>query len=51
MMSKDEGGVFVEIEFFDIAANYGQALVMLILFGLDPDEILIPSIRFIKRKW
>ncbi|KOB78105.1 Integral membrane protein, partial [Operophtera brumata] len=50
MMSKDESGLFIEIEFLDIAANYGQALVMLILFGLDPEEILVPTIRFIKKK-
>ncbi|KAH9637151.1 hypothetical protein HF086_016173 [Spodoptera exigua] len=51
MMLKDESGVFVEIEFLDIVANYGQALVMFILFGLDPEEILIPTIRFLKTKW
>ncbi|KAJ0178353.1 hypothetical protein K1T71_006176 [Dendrolimus kikuchii] len=51
MMLKDESGVFVEIEFLDIAANYGQALVMFILFGLDPDEVIIPSIRYLKSKW
>lgn len=51
MMLKDESGVFVEIEFLDIVANYGQALVMFILFGLDPEEILIPTVRFLKTKW
>lgn len=51
MMSKDESGLFIEIEFLDIAANYGQALVMLILFGLDPEEILVPAVRYIKQKW
>lgn len=50
-MGKDESGVFVEIEFFDIAANYGQALLMFILFGLDPEEILIPCISYVKKKW
>ncbi|PZC84267.1 hypothetical protein B5X24_HaOG205462 [Helicoverpa armigera] len=51
MMLKDESGVFVEIEFLDIVASYGQALVMFILFGLDPEEIFIPAIRFVKNKW
>ncbi|KAJ8716183.1 hypothetical protein PYW08_013468 [Mythimna loreyi] len=51
MMLKDESGVFVEIEFLDIVANYGQALVMFILFGLDPEEILIPAVRLLKSKW
>ncbi|XP_060802444.1 lysosomal cholesterol signaling protein [Amyelois transitella] len=51
MMLKDESGVFIEIEFLDIVANYGQGLVLFILFGLDPEEILIPTIRFIKKKW
>ncbi|XP_075978683.1 integral membrane protein GPR155 homolog anchor [Anticarsia gemmatalis] len=51
MMARDESGVFVEIQFLDIVANYGQALVMFILFGLDPEEILIPSVRFLKNKW
>ena len=51
MMLKDESGVFIEIEFLDIVANYGQALVMFILFGLDPEEILIPAVRFLKNKW
>ncbi|XP_028179036.1 integral membrane protein GPR155 isoform X1 [Ostrinia furnacalis] len=51
MMMRDESGVFIEIEFLDIAANYGQALVMFVLFGLDPEELLIPAIRFFKNKW
>lgn len=50
-MLKDESGVFVEIEFLDIAANYGQALVIFILFGLDTEEILVPAVRYIKTKW
>lgn len=51
MMLKDESGVFVEIEFLDIAANYGQALVMFILFGIDPEEVVVPAIRYLKTKW
>lgn len=51
MMMRDESGVFIEVEFLDIAANYGQALVMFVLFGLDPDELLIPAIRYFKQKW
>ncbi|KAM3966225.1 LOW QUALITY PROTEIN: integral membrane protein GPR155 homolog anchor [Aphomia sociella] len=51
MMLKDESGVFVEIEFLDIAANYGQALVVFILFGIDPDEIAIPTVRYFRKKW
>ncbi|KAG6442239.1 integral membrane protein GPR155 [Manduca sexta] len=51
MMLKDESGVFVEIEFLDIVANYGQALVIFVLFGLDPGEILVPTIRYLKTKW
>ncbi|KAJ2944304.1 hypothetical protein O0L34_g18290 [Tuta absoluta] len=50
VLKKDESGTFVEIEFFDIAANYGQALLMFILFGLDPEEIFRPLVRIIKRK-
>lgn len=50
-MGKDESGVFIEIQVLDIAATYGQALVVLILFGLDPEEILVPAIRLIKKKW
>lgn len=48
---EEENGVFVEIEFLDIAANYGQGLIMFVIFGLNPQEIFIPMIRFIKRKW
>lgn len=51
MMLRDESGLFVEIQFLDIVANYGQALVMFILFGLDPEEVLIPAVRFLKTKW
>ncbi|XP_026762857.1 integral membrane protein GPR155 isoform X2 [Galleria mellonella] len=51
MMLKDESGVFIEIEFLDIATNYGQALVLFILFGLDPDEILIPTVHYFRKKW
>lgn len=51
MVIKDESGVFVEIQFLDIVANYGQSLVMFILFGLDPEEIIIPSVKFLKNKW
>ncbi|XP_046968648.1 integral membrane protein GPR155 isoform X1 [Vanessa cardui] len=51
MMRKDQSGVFIEIEFLDTAASNGQALIMFILFGLDPEEIFIPVIRYIKGKW
>ncbi|XP_049873990.1 integral membrane protein GPR155 [Pectinophora gossypiella] len=51
IMKKDESGVFVEIEFFDIAANYGQVLLMFILFGLDPEEIFIPTVRYFQKKF
>ncbi|XP_028038980.1 integral membrane protein GPR155 isoform X1 [Bombyx mandarina] len=51
MMLKDESGVFVEIEFLDVAANYGQGLVLFILFGVDPEEILVPTLRYLKTKW
>ncbi|XP_053606460.1 lysosomal cholesterol signaling protein isoform X2 [Plodia interpunctella] len=51
MMLKDESGVFIEIEFLDIVANYGQGLVLFVLFGLDPEEILVPTVRYIKKIW
>ncbi|XP_013172456.1 PREDICTED: integral membrane protein GPR155 isoform X2 [Papilio xuthus] len=51
VLRKDESGVYIEIAFFDIAANSGQALIMFALFGLNPQEILLPTLRFIKNKW
>ncbi|XP_038206284.1 integral membrane protein GPR155 isoform X2 [Zerene cesonia] len=51
VMRKDESGVFIEIQFLDTAAVYGQALIMFVLFGLDPEEIFIPAVRFFKKKW
>ncbi|CAH2091241.1 unnamed protein product [Euphydryas editha] len=51
VMNKDEAGIFIEIEFLDTAFSNGQALVMFVLFGLDPEEIFIPLIRYLKRKW
>ncbi|CAB3251441.1 unnamed protein product [Arctia plantaginis] len=51
MVLKDQSGVYLGIQFLDITANYGQALVMFILFGLDPEEILIPAVKFLKTKW
>ncbi|XP_047993871.1 integral membrane protein GPR155 isoform X2 [Leguminivora glycinivorella] len=51
MMQKDESGVFIEIQFLDIAITYGQALIMCVLFGLDPEEMIIPAVRYFKKKW
>ncbi|XP_050352067.1 integral membrane protein GPR155 isoform X2 [Nymphalis io] len=51
MMRKDQTGVFIEIEFLDTAASNGQALIMFILFGLDPEEIFIPALRYLRTKW
>ncbi|XP_045495860.1 integral membrane protein GPR155 isoform X2 [Colias croceus] len=51
VMRKDESGVFIEIQFLDTAAVYGQALIMFVLFGLDTEEIFIPAVRFFKKKW
>nr|XP_032520391.1 integral membrane protein GPR155 isoform X1 [Danaus plexippus plexippus] len=51
IMRKNQAGVFIEIEFLDTTASNGQALIMFILFGLDPEEIIIPAIRFFKKKW
>lgn len=50
-MRKDQSGVFIEVEFLDTAFCYGQALVMFVLFGLDPEEIFIPTVRYLKKKW
>ncbi|XP_050671839.1 integral membrane protein GPR155 [Leptidea sinapis] len=51
VLRKDESGVFIELQFLDTAVLYGQPLVMLVLFGLNPDEILIPAVRYFQRKW
>ncbi|CAH2039699.1 unnamed protein product, partial [Iphiclides podalirius] len=51
VLRKDESGIFIEIEFFDIAVNNGQPLVMFVLFGLNPQEIIVPVVRFLKNKW
>ncbi|XP_047503609.1 integral membrane protein GPR155 isoform X1 [Pieris napi] len=51
VLRKDQAGVFIEIQFLDTAAVYGQALVMFALFGLDPEEIFIPAVRYFKKKW
>ncbi|XP_068618309.1 lysosomal cholesterol signaling protein isoform X2 [Battus philenor] len=51
VLRKDESGVFIEIEFFDIAVNNGQSLIMFALFGLNPQEIFVPFLRFLKNKW
>ncbi|CAH0729667.1 unnamed protein product, partial [Brenthis ino] len=51
ILRKDQAGVFIEIQFLDTAASCGQTLIMFILFGLDPDEIIIPAIRYFKNKW
>nr|XP_034831203.1 integral membrane protein GPR155 isoform X2 [Maniola hyperantus] len=51
IMRKDQAGVFIEMEYLDTAAVTGQALIMFVLFGLDPQEILIPTIRYLRKKW
>ncbi|CAK1556192.1 unnamed protein product [Leptosia nina] len=51
VLRKDQAGVFIEIQFLDTAAVYGQALLMFALFGLDPEEIFIPAVRYFKKKW
>ncbi|XP_041986213.1 integral membrane protein GPR155 [Aricia agestis] len=51
MMRKDESGVFIEIQFLDTAATYGQALLMFVLFGLDPQELVLPVVRYFKTQW
>ncbi|XP_023936739.1 integral membrane protein GPR155 isoform X2 [Bicyclus anynana] len=51
IMRKDESGVYIEIEYLDTAAVNGQALIMFILFGLDPEEMLIPAVRYLRKKW
>ncbi|XP_039755608.1 integral membrane protein GPR155 isoform X2 [Pararge aegeria] len=51
IMRKDESGVFIEIEYLNTIAIYGQALVVLILFGIDPDEVLMPIVRCLRMNW
>lgn len=51
VLRKDESGIFIEIEFFDIAVNNGQSLIMFALLGLNPQEVIVPTVRLLKSKW
>ncbi|XP_013140248.1 PREDICTED: integral membrane protein GPR155 [Papilio polytes] len=51
VLRKEESGVYIEIAFLDVAARAGQPLLLCALFGLRPQEILLPTLTYIRNKW
>ncbi|BFY97764.1 hypothetical protein BsWGS_00803 [Bradybaena similaris] len=42
-------GIYVEIEFLDCVFNYGQGLIVLMVFGFDTRLVLSPIVRRLRR--
>ncbi|XP_050299819.1 integral membrane protein GPR155 [Anthonomus grandis grandis] len=44
-------GIYVELSFLDAILNFGQSLIVLIIFGLDVKEVTLPILKFWRKLW
>lgn len=44
-------GIYVELSFLDATLNFGQALLIFAVFGLDTKEILLPILKLWRTLW
>ncbi|CAG9770867.1 unnamed protein product [Ceutorhynchus assimilis] len=44
-------GIYVELSFLDAMLNFGQSLIVFIIFGLDVKEVVLPIIKFWRKTW
>lgn len=48
---EEVSGIYIELRFLDLTLNYGQSLILLAIFGIDPQEVILPAINFWRRIW
>ncbi|VDP81870.1 unnamed protein product [Echinostoma caproni] len=49
LVQEPASGVYLVLEFLDGVFNFGQGIVLLVIFGLDADLIILPVRRFLGR--
>ncbi|KAL1501570.1 hypothetical protein ABEB36_006870 [Hypothenemus hampei] len=44
-------GVYIELSFLDAILNFGQSILVFIIFGLNSKEVVLPIIKFWRKIW
>ncbi|XP_066144893.1 lysosomal cholesterol signaling protein [Euwallacea fornicatus] len=44
-------GIYVELSFLDAILNFGQSILVFVIFGLDVKEVVFPIIKFWRKIW
>lgn len=51
LIMENVSGIYIEVAFLDAALNFGQGLIVFIIFGLDTKELLVPLSRYWRKLW
>uniref|UniRef100_A0AAR5Q468 DEP domain-containing protein n=1 Tax=Dendroctonus ponderosae TaxID=77166 RepID=A0AAR5Q468_DENPD len=44
-------GIYVELSFLDAILNFGQSVLVFVIFGLDVKEVVLPVVKFWRKLW
>ncbi|KAF7286570.1 hypothetical protein GWI33_004610 [Rhynchophorus ferrugineus] len=44
-------GIYIELSFLDAILNFGQSIIVFVIFGLDVKEVVLPIIKFWRKLW
>lgn len=44
-------GIYIELSFLDAILNFGQSVIVFIIFGLDVKEVALPIIKYWRKIW
>lgn len=44
-------GIYVELSFLDAILNFGQSVIVFIIFGLDVKEVVLPIVKYWRKLW
>lgn len=44
-------GIYIELAFLDATFNFGQSLIVFVIFGMDTKELLVPILKYWRKLW
>lgn len=51
LVMEQMSGIYVELSFLDAILNFGQSILVFVIFGLDVKEVVLPIVKFWRKIW
>lgn len=51
LVMEEMSGIYIELAFLDSTLNFGQSLIVFVIFGVDTKEILLPILKYWRKIW